>query len=64
MPLSARTRFHWSYMQLPQAIEVGRRAMALRTERAELFEVAEQMQWVCASALLAGRLRGARCHST
>jgi tetratricopeptide (TPR) repeat protein len=57
--LSARTRFHWSYAQFPQAIEVGRRGMALRTERGELYEAVELKWQVCASALLAGRLREA-----
>ena len=57
--LSARTRFHWSYGQLPQAIEIARRGMSVRRERGELYEVTELMQWVCLSALLAGRLREA-----
>ena len=57
--LTARTRFHWSYMQLPQAIEVGRRAAVLRRERGELFDVAElywQVEW---SMYFCGRLREA-----
>ena len=57
--LAARTRFHWSYLQCPEAIEVGRRGSALRRERGELYEASELDWQVCASALLAGRLREA-----
>ncbi len=53
--LTARTRFHWSYLHFAQTIEVGRRATALREERGELYEVVEVKWQVCMSALLAGR---------
>ena len=55
--LAARTRFHWSYMQFPEAIETGLRAMAMLKERGELYEVAEVGWCVHCSAFLANRYR-------
>ena len=37
----APVRFHWSYMQYPEAVEAGRRASALRKDRGELYDVCE-----------------------
>ena len=54
--LTARTRFHWSYMQFPQAIEVGLRGADLRRQRGELYEVAELYWQLQGSAYSAGRL--------
>lgn len=57
--LMARTRFHWSYMQLPTAIEVGRRGADLYKERGELYEVAELYWQVLLSAYVTGCLNEA-----
>ena len=54
--LTARTRFHWSYLQFPEGIEVGRRAAAVRNERAEGYEEAENYLFVIGMAWGAGRL--------
>ena len=55
--LAARCRFHWSYMQFPEAIEAGRRAMAMLRARGDLYEVAEVGWQVQGSAVLAGEYR-------
>ena len=53
--LTARARFHWSYLQYSDAVEVGRRAVALREERGELYEQVEVWWHGALSALFAGR---------
>ena len=42
--LQARVLMHYAYMQLPDLVEVGRRAVPQRQERGELFEVCE-LSW-------------------
>ena len=53
--LTARTRFHWSYAQFPEGIEVGRRAAAVRNERGEEYEEAENYLFVMGMAWGTGR---------
>ena len=53
--LTARARLHWSYLQFPEAIEVGRRAVPLRELRGELYEQVEVWWHAFMSALGAGR---------
>ena len=55
--MAARTRFHWSYMQFPEAIAVGQRAMAELKARGESYEVAEVALYVMGSAILTGQFR-------
>ena len=55
--LTARTRFHWSYLQFPEGIEVGRRAAAFRKERGEEYEEAENHLFVMGMECAVGRLR-------
>ena len=54
--LTARARFHWSYMQFPEAVETGRRGIAMRRERREHYEQVEVGWHAWFSALGAGRL--------
>ncbi len=55
----APLRFHYSYMQLPEAVEVGRRAVAERRERGELYDVCEVYWGLMVSLWYGGRVREA-----
>ena len=55
--LAARTRVHWSYMQFPEAIDTGLRALVMLEERGELYEVAEVGWQVFCAAFLSNRYR-------